>query len=193
MSITMKSLCLAAGFGFLAITTACSSAIEPSQSALGPKLPDPGADKEYEVNFPDPGHGVTRYIGIEIDRDLSATCGLMRTYFAFDSDKLSVQDKATLRRVAECLDQPKLEHLKLSIVGRADARGGNNYNADLGRRRAESVMKLLVDAGITESRMSIASRGANGAVGGDAPTEPYSRGYDRRVDVVLLGVVQAPN
>ncbi len=193
MLCTLKSICLAAGFGFLALTTACSSAIDPKQSALGPKLPDPGPDQEYEVNFPDPGHGVARYIGIAIDRDLSVNCGLMRTYFAFDSDKLSPTDKATLRSVAECLDQPKLEHMKLSIVGRADARGGNNYNADLGRRRAESVKKLLIDAGIAESRMSIASRGAQGAVGGDAPTEPYSRGYDRRVDVVLVGVVQAPN
>jgi OmpA-OmpF porin, OOP family len=189
----MKSICLAAGFGFLAFTTACGSAIEPTQSARGPKLPDPGADQEYEINFPDPGHGVARYIGIEVDRDLSANCGLMRTYFAFDSAKLSPKDKANLRTIAECLDQPKLEHMKLSIVGRADARGGNNYNADLGRRRAESVKKLLIDAGIGESRISIASRGATGAVGGDAPTEPYSRGYDRRVDVVLVGVIQAPN
>ena len=193
MSLTKKSLFLAAGFGLLAFTTACGSANDPTQSARGPKLPDPGADKEYEVNFPDPGRGIARYIGITIDPDLSANCGLMRTYFAFDSAKLSPADKAALHSVAECLEQPKLEHLKLSIVGRADARGGNNYNSDLGRRRAESVKKLLIDAGIAESRISIASRGAKGAVGGDAPTEPYSHGYDRRVDVVLVGVVQAPN
>jgi OmpA-OmpF porin, OOP family len=192
MSRTMKSLCLAAGFGFLAVLSACGAASEPSQSARGPTLPDPGADKEYEVNFPDPGHGVARYIGIAIDPDLSTNCGLMRTYFGFDSDKLSPKDKEDLRSVAACLDKPDLEHMKLSIVGRADSRGDNNYNADLGLRRATSVKKLLIDAGIAESRISIASRGAKGAVGKDTPTEAYSYGYDRRVDVVVVGVVQAP-
>jgi len=193
MSLTMKSFWGAVGFGFLAFSAACNYAREPTQSARGPKLPDPGVDKEYEVNFPDPGHGVARYIGIAIDPDLSTNCGLMRTYFAFDSDKLSPTDKATLRSVAECLDQPDLKQMKLSIVGRADSRGGSNYNADLGRRRAESVKKLLIDAGVVESRISIASDGAKGAIGKDAPNEPYSYGYDRRVDVVLIGVVQAPN
>lgn len=191
MSLAIKSLCLAAGF--LALT-GCGGATEPSQSARGPKLPDPGADREYEVKFPDPGHGVARYIGIEIDPDLSKNCGLIRTYFAFDSDKLSDQDKATLRSVAECLDKPDLANMKLSIVGRADSRGGNEYNADLGLRRAESVKKLLLDSGIAENRISIGSRGAKGAVGKDEPASaPSSYGYDRRVDVVLMGVVHAPH
>lgn len=193
MSITMKSFRLAVGSGLMVLTAACHHTSEPTQSASGPKLPDPGADKEYEVGFPDPGHGVARYIGIAIDPDLSTNCGLMRTYFAFDSDKLSPTDKATLRSVADCLEQPDLKHMKLSIVGRADSRGDNNYNEDLGRRRAESVKKLLVGAGIAESRISIASHGAKGAIGKDAPKEPYSYGYDRRVDVVLIGVVQSPN
>ena len=194
MKLAMKSLCLAAGFGLLALTAGCASAVtEPTQTANGPKLPDPGADREYSVDFPDPGHGVARYIGIEVDPDLSKSCGLMRTYFAFDSAKLTGQDQTTLRNVAECLDRPELKGSQLSIVGRADSRGNTGYNADLGRRRAESVKKLLISAGIAENRIGIASRGATGAVGTDEPDElSYSYGYDRRVDVVLVGVSHTP-
>lgn len=191
MKFTMKSLSLAAGLSFLALASGCA-AVEPGRPARGPSLPDPGADQEYQVNFPDPGHGSARYIGITIAEDLSKSCGLMRTYFAFDSAKLSGQDQATLRSVAECLRRPELEGLQLSIVGRADTRGNTAYNADLGLRRAESVKKLLIGAGVAENRIGIASRGAAGAIGTDEPEDRYSYGYDRRVDVVLLGVTHSP-
>jgi peptidoglycan-associated lipoprotein len=187
----MKLLSLASGLALFALASGCAS-IEPGQSARSPGLPDPGADKEYQVNFPDPGSGAARYIGIAIDEDLSKSCGLMRTYFAFDSSTLTPEDKATLRNVAECLERPELEGSQLSIVGRADSRGTSGYNADLALKRAESVKKLLIDAGIAESRIGIASRGAVGAVGTDKPEDRYSHGYDRRVDVVLVGVSRTP-
>jgi peptidoglycan-associated lipoprotein len=187
----MKLLSLASGLALFALASGCAS-IEPGQSARSPGLPDPGKDQEYQVNFPDPGRGSARYIGIAIDEDLSKSCGLMRTYFAFDSATLTPQDKATLQNVAECLERPELEGSQLSIVGRADSRGATGYNADLALKRAESVKKLLIDAGIAESRISIASRGAAGAVGTDKPEDRYSHGYDRRVDVVLVGVSRTP-
>jgi outer membrane protein OmpA-like peptidoglycan-associated protein len=190
MTFAMKSLSLAAALGLLAIAAGCTVQ-QPSQSAQGPKLPDPGADGEYQVDFPEPGHGMARYIRIAIDPDLSKNCGLMRTYFAFDSATLLPQDKATLRNVAECLNQPEFEGMKLSIVGRSDSRGNKKYNVDLSRRRAESVSKLLIEAGIAENRISIASPGEAGAVGKDGPTELYSSGYDRRVDLVLA-VIHKP-
>jgi peptidoglycan-associated lipoprotein len=191
MSSTIKLLSLASGLAVFALASGCAS-IEPGQSARSPGLPDPGTDQEYQVNFPDPGHGAARYIGIAIDEDLSKSCGLMRTYFAFDSATLTPQDKATLRNVAECLERPELEGSQLAIVGRADSRGTSGYNADLALKRAESVKKLLIDAGIAESRIGIASRGAAGAVGTDKPEDRYSHGYDRRVDVVLVGVSRTP-
>ncbi len=192
MTFSMKSLLLAAGLALLALAAGCAS-MEPRQSARGPQMPDPGADQEYQVNFPEQGSGPARYIGITIDEDLSKSCGLMRTYFAFDSAKLSGEDQATLRNVAKCLERPELKSTHLSIVGRADSRGNPGYNADLGRRRAESVKKLLISAGVAESRIGIASGGATSAVGTDKPDErSYSYGYDRRVDVVLVGVSRTP-
>jgi hypothetical protein len=75
----------------------------PTQSALVSTLPEPDLHQEYHVHFPDPGHGVARYIRIAIHEDLSKTCGLMRTYFEFDSAALSARDKVVLKAVAECL------------------------------------------------------------------------------------------
>ncbi len=194
----LKSITLAIGLGLLALAGGCASAKEPIQASAGPRMPDPGADKEYQVDFPDPGHGMARYIGMTIHRDLSKNCGLVQTYFAFDSAKLSPQDKATLRGVAACLDRLELKDSKLSIVGRADARGDGNYNAALGMRRAQNVKKLLTDAGVAESRIVITSRGDIGAVGADESNELdheelYSHGYDRRVDVVLVAVPPVPH
>jgi outer membrane protein OmpA-like peptidoglycan-associated protein len=186
MTSTIKLLSLAAGLGLFALAAGCGASVEPAQSTQGPKLPDPGPDREYAVHFPEAGHGVARHIRLTIDADLSNSCGLMRTYFAFDSDKLSPQDQATLRNVAECLERPDLKDLQLSVVGRADRRGDRKYNADLGLRRAENVKRLLVDAGVAEDRIGIASRGENGARGTNTPREVYSHGYDRRVDVVII-------
>lgn len=177
--------------GALTLSWGCATA-PPTPSALGPSLPDPGYRQEYEVHPPDPGHGVARYIGLAIQEELSRSCGLMRTYFELDSSALSPQDRATLRAVAECLEGATLEGVDLSIVGRADSRGGTQYNADLGLRRAEAVKKILVGAGIAERRITISSIGAAGALGGDEARDTYSHGYDRRVDVVLLGVPHAP-
>jgi outer membrane protein OmpA-like peptidoglycan-associated protein len=75
-------------------------------------------------------------------------------------------------------------------VGRADARGSNAYNVDLGRRRAESIKKALVDAGVDEERIVISSEGKAGAVGSDSGM--YSYGYDRRVDVSISATPHRP-
>lgn len=168
------------------------AAAPPTQSTLGPPLPDPGEKSEYQVDFPDPGRGVARYIHIALDQELSKSCGLMRTYFEFDSAALSSQDRATLRAVADCLDTPLLRGEQISIVGRADARGPHSYNTDLGLRRAKAVKDLLVEAGVAEERITLSTLGSGGAVGGSRDQDAYSHGYDRRVDVLFLTLSHAP-
>jgi len=185
----MKSLMIASGLALLVLASGCGGA-EPAQSARGPVLPDPGDDQEYAVQFPDPGRGAARYIRITIAEDLFKSCGLVRAHFEFDSAALLPQDTATLRSVAECLERPELAEAQLEIVGRADSRGNRAYNLELGRKRAEEVKRLLVRAGISEDRIQLKSLGADMAVGDDKGM--YSYGYDRRVDVVLSGIVRAP-
>lgn len=185
----IKLSLVASGFALFSLMTACSTPLAPMQSANGPKMPDPGADKEYKVAFPDPGRGVARYIGIDIGADIAKQCGLVQTHFEFDSAEPIPQDKVVLKGLAECLNQPKYTDITLALVGRADGRGTTAYNSALGLRRANSVKTLLVEAGMAADRIQTTSRGDVGAIGNDMAV---SFGYDRRVDAVEVGVVHAP-
>ncbi len=183
-----NSMPLMQAFGISLLVAGCVGPIPPTQSGLGTKLPDPGPDLEYQVEFPDPGHGVARYVRLTLGEDMARACGLSRTHFELDSAEPLPQDRALLKSLAECLDQPKFEGVKISLQGRADSRGSTGYNAALGLRRAVRVKRLLVDAGVTASRISTASKGDIGAVGDDVR---YSYGYDRRVDAIVH-VTHAP-
>ncbi len=66
-----------------------------------------------------------------------------RVYFAFDSDQIRADQKAALDRVATSLEaNPRLV---VNVFGFTDPTGSAAYNAELGRRRAEAVMRYLVD------------------------------------------------
>ena len=184
-----KSFLFGGGFLLAALLAACNTPMAPVQSGRDPKMPDPGADKEYQVKFPDPGHGVARYIGIDIGADVANQCGLVQTHFEFDSAEPIPQDQVVLKALAACLEQPKLSDITLALVGRADGRGTDAYNNALGLRRASRVKDLLVGAGMKADRIKTSSRGDHGAIGNDMAV---SFGYDRRVDAVEVGVVHAP-
>ncbi len=185
----IKLSLVTSGFALLSLLAGCATPMAPTQAARDPKLPDPGPDKEYKVEFPDPGRGAARYIGITIGDDIAQQCGLVQTHFEFDSAEPIPQDKIVLKSLAECLNQPKLSDITLSLVGRADGRGTTAYNNALGLRRANAVKTLLVDAGMAANRIQTGSRGDSGAIGNDIAV---SFGYDRRVDAVEVGVVHAP-
>jgi outer membrane protein OmpA-like peptidoglycan-associated protein len=185
----MKSSVYAAGFALCAAMAGCATPLPPTQSGRGPTLPDPGADKEYQVKFPDPGHGMARYIPITIGEDIARECGLVQTHFELDSAEPLPQDQLVLQALAACLNRPSFSDIRLSLIGRADRHGDAGYNLALGQRRAKRVKELLVAAGMSAERISTSSRGDIGAVGGD--TLQFSYGYDRRVDAVT-DAVHAP-
>jgi outer membrane protein OmpA-like peptidoglycan-associated protein len=82
-----------------------------------------------------------------------------------DLDRIIVQAK----RGTRCIE----------LCGHADRWRGTAYNAGLGLRRANSVLRRLTDAGINRDRIQICSRGKSTA---DVNT---TRATDRRVDVFL--------
>jgi outer membrane protein OmpA-like peptidoglycan-associated protein len=189
MKYSMSSLFLAGVIATFALTAGCTSP-EPAQAPRTPQLPDPGADQEYEVKFPEEGGGATRYIRLAIGDDLSESCGLVRAHFEFDSSEPLPQDEIGLRAVSTCLNLPEMVDQKIVIVGRADTRGNEAYNVELGRKRANSVKSLLVQAGVAADRITTTSIGKTGAVGDDKGL--YSFGYDRRVDVLINAASHRP-
>jgi outer membrane protein OmpA-like peptidoglycan-associated protein len=160
---------------------------QPSSPA--PELPDPGADGTYAVDWPDLGRDEDRYITIETGADTFETCRRISPKFPFDSARTRAQDRVQLRALATCLNHPEMADRTLLLVGRTDAEGGDAYNKDLGMKRAERIKELLVESGVAPARISVKSAGEMGAVG-DKPE--YSHGFDRRVDVTIIGGSHAP-
>ncbi|WP_437284497.1 OmpA family protein [Sorangium sp. So ce406] len=152
-------------------------------------MPNPGPDGVYKVEWPDLREGEDRFIGLTLGADIADVCRLPKTNFAFDSAEPLPQEHLELRAVVDCLLSSNLSKARIELVGRADPRGTQAYNQDLSLRRAQRVKEILVAEGIPADRVTVRATGAAEAVG----TQPmYSYGYDRRVDVVLVGIIHSP-
>jgi len=86
-----------------------------------------------------------------------------------------------LSAIAQCLSQGALRGSNVSLTGRADARGEDEYNMTLGEARADSVRRYLHDLGVQQERLRATSRGEIDATGADEAG--WAR--DRRVDIDL--------
>lgn len=168
------------------LMTACQ-ATPPAQNAEA-NLPDAGPDGEYTVSFPEPEPGEARYLNMTVSEDVSSWCP-MEPHFAFDEATPRPQDEVLMSLLARCLNSPKIVDNEVLLTGRTDRRGTNAYNQRLARERAQTVKGLLVKHGVDEERIVIRVRGERGAQEGDGL---HSHGFDRRVDVTLLGDVKTP-
>ena len=192
----MKALSMILGLA-VAACGASSSAVQTTSA----QLPPPNANGEYHIDWPSEGSGVPRTITLQLGPDLHQMCRDVSPKFAFDQSWTYVQYKDQLVALASCLNKAGLESRHVLLVGRADPRGSDAYNLELGQRRAQAVKDFLVSAGLSPYRISIATEGKREAKGeqpviveGQAdPTMPrYDFGYDRRVDVIVTGGAHHP-
>jgi outer membrane protein OmpA-like peptidoglycan-associated protein len=101
--------------------------------------------------------------------------------FQFDSEDLTAQSRAELPElVRQVRDRPAPE---VVVIGHTDTVGASAVNRQLGQRRADSVRRILVDAGINPDFIETLSHGeADLAVRtGDEISEPANR----RVEITL--------
>ena len=84
----------------------------------------------------------------------------------FDFDKFNLTDeaRAILNKHGEWLNKNK--DVQITVEGHCDERGTAEYNLALGERRANAVLKFLVDLGIDGKRIKIISYGSG------APLDP---------------------
>jgi len=101
--------------------------------------------------------------------------------FDFDKYNLSSNDRDIASQVATCLTTGALKGHSVSLVGRADPRGKEQHNLNLGEQRATAFKNYLVQVGVDQTRIRDSSRGALDAVGYDEA----SWRIDRRVDIEL--------
>jgi outer membrane protein OmpA-like peptidoglycan-associated protein len=85
-----------------------------------------------------------------------------------------------LGRIAHCVTTGPAAGAGLELVGRADPRGTDDYNYDLGMDRADSVAGFLRSHGLPDDRLLLVSRGEQ-----QASPESWKWVTDRRVTLRL--------
>jgi outer membrane protein OmpA-like peptidoglycan-associated protein len=104
-------------------------------------------------------------------------------YFATKKDQILPRSFPVLKAVAEALRA--LPEIRLvSIDGHTDSQGSDDFNADLSQRRADSVMKFLVEQGIDAARLKAVGHGEREPVGSNK--HAAGRAENRRVEFNIL-------
>ena len=122
---------------------------------------------------------------ISVSPDIARDCRLKlddSPEFAFDDSTLTDVDRRALDAIAACLTTGPLQGDPIRLIGRADPRGGVEYNMALGSRRAKGAADYLNEQGMQPANIEQTSRGAKDAKGDDEATWAS----DRRVDVLLV-------
>ncbi len=101
-------------------------------------------------------------------------------HFDFDKYNIRPQDAAVLDEAAEILKSHP--NITVNVNGYCDAIGTVRYNLKLSERRAEAVVKYLVDHGIAESRLIPHGYGKTNFVATNKTAE--GRAQNRRVELV---------
>lgn len=124
--------------------------------------------------------------GLAVGSDILAACGIKAVpsanpKFDYDKDELTEDDRKVLDQIATCLTTGALKGKAVSLIGRADPRGTEEYNLGLGSRRSESVSQYLSRLGVQKPQLGQTTRGALDATG----TDEAGWQQDRRVDIQL--------
>lgn len=104
--------------------------------------------------------------------------------FGFDRTRLGEEARAALDAFAAGI-KSKNENVYIEIQGHTDSVGPEDYNYDLGLRRAAAVLRYLnMEQGFALHRMSVISYGESKPVDGNDSAEGRAR--NRRVALVVL-------
>lgn len=103
-------------------------------------------------------------------------------FFAFGQYRLTPEAKMKLDDLVSRLRETSFEAIHLS--GHTDSIGGEAFNFDLGRRRAETVAAYLAQQGIAQHKLHIISLGEQ--VPEDSNNLSAGRAQNRRVEIRVL-------
>jgi peptidoglycan-associated lipoprotein len=166
---------------FAALSLACSN---PPPPAAAPPAPVAAAAEPARVEAAPPADPPeAKGGGLRVDDDIAAMCPAAAQGPKFDTNRHDLVQafKEALTGLASCLKDGSLKGRSIVLTGHADPRGTDEYNYELGMRRANTVKSALVGLGVEGSRIDARSRGEADAKGVDEATWAE----DRRVDVSL--------
>ena len=108
----------------------------------------------------------------------------MRVQFAYDSDELENEAILSLRALGAALRDPRLAEYKFEIIGHTDAKGSDDYNLELSKRRAAAVVDHLVFFhNVDPDRLVAIGMGEQDPVN---PSDPDAA-ENRRVEIINIG------
>jgi outer membrane protein OmpA-like peptidoglycan-associated protein len=124
--------------------------------------------------------------GIVIDPQIGELCQIEvapQSFVEFDASNPGADQ--VLTSVIACLTTGPLKDREVELVGHADARAADDFDAQYGRSRAQSVKDYLTGQGIAADHVTTRSVGKSGAhpLAASAPTD---LAIERRVDIVLV-------
>ncbi len=109
-------------------------------------------------------------------------------FFATSRDVILPRSRAVLEAVAEALRAVPEIH-RMSIEGNTDDVGDDQRNMELSQRRAQSVLRWLVEHGVEENRLEAHGFGETRPLVQGAT--PAARAQNRRVDFRIVDPAQA--
>jgi len=102
-------------------------------------------------------------------------------HFAFNAAALTAEGQAKVRGAAQMLK--RYPDRGIEVSGYTDSTENDSRDRRLSERRAEAVKQILVESGVSASRITTAGYGAANPVASNATAE--GRAQNRRVEIVL--------
>lgn len=104
----------------------------------------------------------------------------IRVNFDFDSISLGTETLLSLNALGNALTSEELAGSRIEIVGHTDGKGSDDYNADLSKRRAQAVVRYLVENfGVDQMTLLSAGAGESRLL---LPDDPENE-LNRRVEI----------
>jgi peptidoglycan-associated lipoprotein len=169
----------------LAVTLILVGAAPACAKDKPPANPSNGEPPAAIASTPSNGTEANVADGVVLAKEVKDACRIPNSAasprFEYDSAILLPEGRPVLDTLARCLLEGPLKGRALTLVGRADPRGEQEYNMALGGNRAQSVASYLRTLGVDSKQVHVTSRGELDAVG----TTEATWAFDRRVDVTL--------
>lgn len=103
--------------------------------------------------------------------------------FEHNSSTLAPEAEEQLTQLSEALSRESLADFRFEVAGHTDASGSAEYNRQLSEKRAKTVLRYLVDAGVDRNRLKATGYGEDELLRRDDPTHSDNR----RVEIRNLG------
>lgn len=119
----------------------------------------------------------------EVPKEVSRFMGVIDgIHFDTGKDSIRADSRVVLKRAIEILE--KYPSIRIEISGHTDNRGRASFNMTLSSRRADSVKRYLVDAGIDGSRIETRGAGFSEPIAGNSTRD--GRAKNRRIEFKVL-------